>query len=134
MTKPPLYAVRGPALHRHGRRLAVALACMTLAVGVAAAQGPVCAACLALEITPGMVPALPARLEGLEVLVRVAPGDERTALDALAEISARGGRPGLVVTGLPSEVMPRMSWRPPVGCSSISLGSRPATYARRLFC
>ncbi len=106
MTKPALYAVRGPALHRHGRRLAVAVACMTLAVGVAAAQGPVCAACLALEMTPGMVPALPARLEGLEVLVRVAPGAERTALDALAEISARGGRPGLVVTGLPSEVVP----------------------------
>ena len=103
MTKPPLYAVAGQAFYRHRRRLALVLACMALAAGVASAQGPVCAACLALEIPPGMVAALPVRLEGLEVLVRVAAGAERTALGALAEISSRGGRPGLVVTGLPSE-------------------------------
>lgn len=74
--------------------------------GVAHAQEPVCAACLALEIVPGQAGALPAQLEGLDVLVRVEPGSEGAALETLAAISARGGRPGVVFPGLTGTALP----------------------------
>lgn len=105
MTKPTLYAVARPGIQRHGLRLVFAALCLSLASGVATAQEPVCGACMALDIAPGAVAALPPELDGLDVLVRVAPGAERTSLDALAGIATRGGRAGIIVTGLPTAAL-----------------------------
>ena len=44
---------------------------------------------------------LPAQLEGLEVFVRVNAGSEAAALAALTQIEQKGGRPALLVSGIP---------------------------------
>ena len=106
MTKPPLYAVAGPALVAVVRVLALAMLVLVIATGLADAQEPVCGACLALEITPGQAAMLPARLDGVPVMVRVPGGAEATARDALSAISARGGKAGLLLSGLPSSALP----------------------------
>ena len=61
-----------------------------------------CAACQVLSLTPDQVASLPPRLDGVRLVVRVAPGSAgwETALDSLA---ARGARVGLHVTGVPAE-------------------------------
>ena len=105
MTKLTLYAFVTRRLHRPGRVAALLAMCLAMGGG-AHAQEPVCAACLALEIGPGLAGALPAQLEGLDVLVRVEPGSESAALDTLAAISARGGQAGVVVAGLPATALP----------------------------
>ncbi len=110
MTKLRLYAFVASGLNRRARAVAFVGVCLVVAPGMAKAQEPpaqnprgqeaMCAACLALEIGPGQ--ALPAQLEGLDVLVRAEPGGDRTAAETLAGIAARGGHPGVVLSGIPA--------------------------------
>ena len=94
MTKRTLYALAGAIL----QPLALAL---TPALAAAGATGAPCAQCAAVIIGPGQARVLPARLAGLDVLVRLIPGDETAARRAVEDIAARDGRPGLVVRGVP---------------------------------
>jgi len=64
-------------------------------------QTAVCPSCVAISVDPQVVSALPLQLDGIEVLVRVAAGEEGAAAAALVEIERRGGRPGLLIEGLP---------------------------------
>jgi hypothetical protein len=105
MTKPALYAVAGSALPPAARRLALAVLCLVAAAGAAKAQEPVCGACIALEITAAQAAMLPARLDGVPVMVRVPAGAESAAREALVAISASGGKAGLVVSGLPVQTL-----------------------------
>ena len=73
--------------------------------GTAAPVGPSagpCAACQVLSVTPGQVGALPARLDGARVVLRVAPGADGWQ-SALETLRARGARAGLHVPGTPLE-------------------------------
>src|SRR4051812_35655270 len=63
-----------------------------------------CLACQAFSAEPQQIGLLPARLQGTRVLVRVAPAAApETVAAAIAEIARRGGKPGLHVTGIPTE-------------------------------
>jgi hypothetical protein len=93
MAKRTLYALMGSAL----QPLALVLGSSLVA---AAATGPPCARCAAVIVRPGQALALPPALAGLDVLVLVNAGDEAVARPALEDISARGGRPGLLVRGV----------------------------------
>jgi hypothetical protein len=106
MTKPALYAVAGSALRALVRALAPALICLAIGTGLAAAQEPACAACMALEITANQAALLPPRLEGMPIVVRVPAGAEAAAREALVAISGRGGKAGVVISGLPSSALP----------------------------
>ncbi len=101
MTKPSLYA-RRPKWLGSLVLAAVGLMAAGSAATVGAAGAP-CAACAAVVIAPGQALALPGALNGLVVLVRVAPAEARLARAGLDEIAARGGRPGLLVNGVPAE-------------------------------
>ena len=103
MTKRTLYAVAELPV---SALLAAALLFAPAFAPSAAGQGAACATCVAVVIGPAQAPSLPAELDAMEVLVRVAPGGEATAADALALIETRGGRPGLFVTGLPESSPP----------------------------
>lgn len=101
MTKRPLYAVAEVAV--------AAAALLAVSAGSAAGrtapsppavQSVACATCIAISISADAVAALPAQLDGLDVFVRVSAGDEGAAAAALAEIDRKGGRPGLLITGL----------------------------------
>jgi len=97
MTKRTLYAVAEVPV-------SLAAAAMLLAppfVPAAASQGAACATCVVVALPASQVPSLPAALDGMEVLVRVATGTEPDAAAAIAEVDRRGGRPGLFVTALP---------------------------------
>src|SRR5687767_14929780 len=67
----------------------------------AAAQPASCATCLVPVVTPGAAAALPEALNGFDVLVRVAAGREAESRPAIDAIARRGGRPGLLIEGLP---------------------------------
>ncbi len=97
MTKQTLYAVAEVGVST------VALVTVLSAFPLAWAPGQdsVCATCVTISISPGTTPALPDPLGGAEVFVRVAAGDEGAALDALAAIERKGGRPGLFIDGPP---------------------------------
>nr|MBA3297670.1 hypothetical protein [Acidobacteriota bacterium] len=88
MTKRPLYAY-----------LATVLCCGLAVVPASSAQSmteaPACTACIVVTILPGQVLLLPDHLHALAVLVRTS----RAEIDAsvMAEISRRGGRPGILV-------------------------------------
>lgn len=71
---------------------------LTIAAAPLAAQSdaPPCAACAIVVLEPGQTLALPPALNGLETLVRVAPGGEDAARPAVEGIRAAGGRPGVV--------------------------------------
>jgi len=99
MTKRTLYAVAELPVSLF---LAATVLLASPVVPGAAAQGAACAACVALSVSPDQVSLLPAELDGMEVLIRVAPGAEAGAADAMASIEKRGGRPGLLMTALPA--------------------------------
>lgn len=66
-----------------------------------------CAGCVAIVVTPGTALALPERLDGLRVFVAVepdGPGGPAAARSALEDIAQRGGRPGLLVAGVPAAI------------------------------
>lgn len=67
----------------------------------AQASEPPCAACLTLVVTPAQALALPPELHGLRVLVAAAPAALAGTRPALDDTSRRGGRPGLLIRGLP---------------------------------
>jgi hypothetical protein len=93
MTKPSLYA----------RWFVLGSAAALLAGPVpVAAQPGACASCLLPVVTAPQIAVFPERLEGFDVLVRVPAGREADAADAIAAITARGGRPGLLVEGTPA--------------------------------
>ncbi len=98
MTKRTLYAVAELPV---SLVLAAALPFLSPFVPPVAAQGAACATCVAVAITPGQAASLPAQLDGMEVLLRVAPGGEAKAVEALTLIGQRGGRPGLFIHGPP---------------------------------
>ncbi len=107
MAKRPLYAVARRGLRAGAMRLALVAGGLAFSGGLAAAQEPVCAACIALEITSAQAPVLPPQLDGRDVLVRVPSGDDAaTARDALLEIAKRGGHAGLLMSGVPSPPLP----------------------------
>jgi hypothetical protein len=56
-------------------------------------------------VTDAQSAVLPERLEGFDVLVRVSPGRAAEAADAIADIARRGGRPGLLVEGVPTSAI-----------------------------
>ena len=67
---------------------------------MASAQPAACAACVVLEVTAAQVPLFPNQLHGLTVLVRTSAGADAAVVAALDAIDARGGVPGLVLSGL----------------------------------
>jgi len=69
-------------------------------------QTAVCVTCVAISVPADATRGLPEQLGGLEVLVRVVPGAEGAALEALTEIERTGGRPGLVIEGFPEAAPP----------------------------
>ena len=98
MTKRTLYALAefaGPVL------FACALLLAPAAARPAGAQGAACATCVAIAVTPDQAALLPGELDGMEVLVRISPGAESGAAEALALIDERGGRPALFLTAVP---------------------------------
>src|SRR6478752_5159432 len=95
MTKPPLYAAAQIA--------ASVAALVTVLVAPARArsawQPGACVTCLSIAVDAAV--SLPGQLEGLEVFVRGNAGSEAAALAALTEIEQKGGRPALLVSGIP---------------------------------
>src|SRR5438309_1312910 len=95
------------------RRGALAAAVCALGASVSAAlasqppspsAAPPCAGCAVITLTPGQTLLAPAQLEGTALLLRVAPGtDARDWRASLDEITRRGGRGGLHLTGVPAE-------------------------------
>ena len=63
---------------------------------------PPCGRCVALIVAPQDAVRLPSVLWGLDILVRVHPGREVEGRQALEAIGERGGRPGLLIEGLPT--------------------------------
>src|SRR4051794_40073035 len=63
-----------------------------------------CVACQVLSVAPAQLGALPDRLAGVTVAVRVSPGANAAA--GVRDIARRGGRAALHVTGVPSESDP----------------------------
>ncbi|MDP9323795.1 MAG: hypothetical protein M3P13_09170, partial [Acidobacteriota bacterium] len=103
MTKRTLYAVAEMAV------ATAALAAILPGSAVArasAGQNAVCVTCVAISIPNQATRALPQQLDGLDVFVRVVPGAEGTALEPLAEIERKGGRPGLLIEGFPDAAPP----------------------------
>jgi hypothetical protein len=103
MTKRTLYAVAEVAV------ATAALAAIWPGSAVARAspgQNAVCVTCVAISIPNQATLALPQQLDGLDVFVRVVPGAEGTALEPLAEIERKGGRPGLLIEGFPDAAPP----------------------------
>lgn len=96
MTKRTLYARLQGML-----RLAAGAVALLAVSERALAQPAPCASCLVPVITPGAGLLFPERLEGFDVLVRVAAGRESDAAEALEQIAQRGGRPGVLIRGLP---------------------------------
>ncbi|MFL6280950.1 MAG: hypothetical protein ACJ731_12620 [Vicinamibacterales bacterium] len=105
MTKRPLYAAAQTAAS-----LAVLLTVFAAPVQAGAnRQSGVCAACLSIAVDPGTTASLPGELQGMEVFVRVAAGSEEAGLAGLIDIEAKGGRPSLLVSGMPSSLPESMS-------------------------
>ena len=105
---------------RHAKPLVYAYLLLGLVAGAWAWPGgvvnaqeqevPPCVACQTLSVLPGQVPALPDRLAGARVFVRVAPG--AAAADwspALDELKRRGALTGLHVTGVPADEDPALA-------------------------
>lgn len=69
-----------------------------------------CVACQVLSLVPGQVAALPASLHATRVLIRIAPGAPASSwTESLAALRARGGAPGLHLTGIPAEDDPALA-------------------------
>jgi hypothetical protein len=115
MTKRTLYAVAGfgvsgmsiasRAASASAAALAAVLSAAPLA-GAGAAQQAICGTCLAISVAEEAAAALPPQLDGLDVLVRVSPGREDPALEALNQIENKGGRPGLSLEGFADAIPP----------------------------
>jgi hypothetical protein len=78
---------------------------LVLTASAAAAQGRTapCAECVALVIEPREANSFSGPLNGARIAVKIRAGAEHTAIATLSDIRDTGGRPGLVVTGLPSQ-------------------------------
>lgn len=73
------------------------------------AQAVPCVACVALSATIEQASAFPGGLNGQRVLIRVAPGTPAIAwTTTVAQLKARGGRPGLHLTGIPAVTDPAL--------------------------
>ena len=102
MTKRPLYAAAQTAAS-----LAALLTVLPAsAQGSSDGQSGACVACLSIAVDATATASLPGQLEGLEVFVRVNTGGDAAALPALAEIERKGGRPALLLSGMPGSVAP----------------------------
>ena len=102
MTKRTLYAVAefGASL----LTIATILPCES-ALRASGVQNATCPSCVALSVASEATSALPEQLDGRDIFVRVGPGGEGPALDALAEIARKGGRPALSLE-TPLETIP----------------------------
>ena len=116
-----LHPVRARALHyavtqkqRYAKPLVYAalsllgrIALLVCAAGLAASAQPPAAPCLdcqAFSVLPEQLGPLPAQLQGTRVLVRISNLTPRDAIGpALADLAARGARPGLHIVGIPEE-------------------------------
>ena len=101
MTKRPLYAAAQAAAS-----LTALLTVLPASAQGADWQSGACVTCLSIAVDPQQSVSLPLQLEGLEVFVRVNAGSEATALPALTEIERRGGRPALLLSGMPGPLAP----------------------------
>jgi hypothetical protein len=115
MTNLSLYARRRVLF-----RLAAATGILVVWTASSVAQPGACASCLLPIVTPAQSAALPEGLEGFDVLVRVRPGREADAAEAIDAIARRGGRPGLLVDGVPAAPL------------TAALGARVRTILMRL--
>ena len=78
----------------------LSVAAFAEARAVAQTSAP-CAPCAAVVVDPADRERLPPALPALDVLVRVRPGEEARAQGILESIRERGGKPGLLIDGLP---------------------------------
>src|SRR3954447_3266440 len=102
MTKRPLYAAAQAAAS-----LAALLTVLPAsAQGSSVGQSGACVACLSIAVDANTTGSLPGQLDGLEVFVRVNAGSEAAALPSLAEIERKGGRPALLLSGMPGPLAP----------------------------
>src|SRR5919107_1392449 len=92
MTKRRLYAVA-----EFGAAIVMLAGVLVLPASLRAAalQNAPCPGCIALSISPAAATELPAQLDGREVFIRLTPGSEPAAVDALIEVQRKGGRPAL---------------------------------------
>ena len=104
MTKRTLYASAGSGVSVAS--IVALAALLSSAVAASGRQNAVCGTCLAISIAGDAAAALPTQLEGLDVFVRVAPGAEGPALEAIDQIEARGGRPAVSLEGFADAVPP----------------------------
>src|SRR3954468_7312168 len=100
MTKRPL----SPAAQAAASLAALLTVLPASAQGSSVGQSGACVACLSIAVDANATGSLPGQLEGLEVFVRVNPGAEAAALPAVAEIERKGGRPALLLSGMPGPV------------------------------
>jgi hypothetical protein len=82
-------------------QLAAGVAALLAASAPASAQPAPCATCLLPVITSGDDLLFPEQLEGRDVLVLVAAGRQPDAAVLLRAIAQRGGRPGVLIDGVP---------------------------------
>src|SRR4030095_10975419 len=102
MAKRQLYA---PAEIAASLAAAILTLFPALAQAGTSSQDAPCAACVAIAVEPAAVSSLPQQLGGVEVFVRVTTGLEGKVEAALIDIERRGGRPGLLMSGLPVDVL-----------------------------
>ena len=105
MTKRTLYAQLAA--------LFVALACPPGALSQSASSSVPCGSCLTITILAGQQLLLPDDLAGVTVLVRIPIGASPAGREeALAEISRRGGRAGVLVEApVPGSIPPDLIYR-----------------------
>src|SRR6266540_2341114 len=137
MTKRTLYAVAElpvPLLLAAAGMVTLLLA--SPFVPPAAAQGAVCATCVAVAVTPEQAASLPLQLDGMEVLLRIPPPGDETAAAALALIAQRGGRPGVFLQPMlepgPDASVLAETRRVVIAIDPPAAGQAPEEYAFRL--
>ena len=118
--KPPLYAGSAARVRRPGGVTgAVVLTAALMLVSsdvLGQAAGPAvaspCAACLVMTLTPAQVAALPERLAGARLLLRIdASVSPATWESQLAELRRKGAGVGLHIVGVPGEADPALAER-----------------------
>src|SRR3954468_914255 len=102
MTKRPL----SPAAQAAASLAALLTVLPASAQGSPVGQSGACVACLSIAVDANTTDSLPGQLEGLEVFVRVSAGREAAAWPSLAEIERKGGRPALLLSGMPGPLAP----------------------------
>ena len=90
-------------LRRRSFRAACSILLITASLAAGQEPTPPCAECLTLVVERGQSSSIPGPLNDARIAVRVPAGGEDAAVAALSQIREGGGRPGLVVVGLPAQ-------------------------------